>query len=425
MAINVPMPDLPGKSLLQGVDTGSSLWSRIMQPAIERERMQQQQQQFLQNLELQKQAQGRAQALLPFMIQQYQDAHRTAEGEAKFKELYRNLIEGAISPDTGGGAPAPTVPGMPPGMLPQPGGGQPGQGYQPTPQEQQAMGQMQPGQSLVLGQGMPAGAGGPISPGAPPMPGMLPNAPNPGPASVGGLPQGTSVTQEHELRPGNPRLSKLDAIAGLVPGIPKPVQHISNGMVFTTYPSGRMTVQQVGGQAGQTPGERNVSAKEASKIRDQASALINSANLVNQGYELLDNNPDLTGIGSGIASKFNLSNNPELGKFTTVTGKLQAELGKYASSRGGIQAVNWASGVKPSQWKPEEYNYGMFEGIERNLKDDYATLNAQYKAATGQDLPVPLPNIARKQKPGKGQTSTESGDKKVKKVWKLVNGELV
>ncbi len=184
-----------------------------------------------------------------------------------------------------------------------------------------------------------------------------------------------------------------------------------------------MTVQQVSGQAGQTPGERNVSAKEASKIRDQATALANSANLVNQGYELLDANPDLTGIGSGLVEKFNLSSNPELGKFTTVTGKLQAELGKYAASRGGIQAVKWAGSVKPSSWKPEDYNYGMFEGIQNNLQDDYNTLNAQYRATTGQDLPVPLPQMTRKERPGKGSSSS-NGKRKVTK-WKMTGGQLV
>lgn len=400
MAINVPMPDLPGKSFMQGIDTGSNLWSRIMQPAIERERMQQQQQQFLQNLALQKQAQGRAQQLLPFMIQQYKDTHRTAQSEADFKDLYRNLIRGAVSPDNGA-QPAPTTPLMQPQAGMQPQGAMPSN---PAPN---------------------MGATPNIAPPVPGAPSMTPNmgaAPPAMPAVPANVMPQMTNSQEQELRAGNPRLSKLDAIAGLVPGIPKPVQHISNGMIFTTYPSGRMTVQQVQGQAGQTPGERNVSAKEASKIRDQATALVNSANLVNQGYELLDNNADLTGIGSGLASKFNLSNNPELGKFTSVTGKLQAELGKYAASRGGIQAVNWAGSVKPSAWKPENYNYGMFEGIENNLKDDYATLNAQYKAVTGQDLPVPLPKMTRKEKSG---NSSGTGEKKVKKVWKLVNGELV
>ncbi len=382
MALNIPMPESPGTSFIQGLDTGSNMLSRMMQPVLERERLKQQQNQFIQNLALQKQEQDRAQALLPYTIQQYKDTHRTAQSEADFKDIYRKIIQDAAN--AGAGAPTVNAPPSVPVSVP----------LQTTTQPNAASGMVPP--SNV--------------------------SPNPVVSPVPISPQDVGL-QEHELRAGNPRLSKLDAIAGLVPGVPKPVQHFANGMIFTTYPSGRMTAQQV--QGAQTTGQLNVSAKEASKIRDQATALINSANLVQQGYNLLDNNPDLTGVGSGLATALNLSNNPELGKFTSVTGKLQAELGKYASQRGGIQAVKWAAGVKPSQWKPENYNYGMFEGIENNLKDDYATLNAQYKAATGQDLPVPLPQMARKERPGKTASSTTSEGKKVKKVWKLVNGELV
>ncbi len=422
MALNIPMPESPGSSFLQGADTGSTLMTRMLQSRLEDERLKQQQNQFMQNLALQKQAQARAQSLMPYMIQQYQDQHRTAASEAKVKELYQSLIQDALNPQggnisTGGGAPrvpAPMVPGMPP----QAGGAQPNaapgamppQGGGMTPQMGGTPPQAQ-GLPPQMGGGMPPTAPGLPAPGAGQPPMMLP-------PTQGAADQGTG--QEHELRAGNPRLSRLDAVAGLVPGIPKPVQHFSNGMIFTTYPSGRMTVQKVQGQ--QTPGQLNVSAKEASKIRDQATALANSANLVQQGYDLLDKNTDLTGIGSGAASMLNLSNNPELGKFTTVTGKLQAELGKYAASRGGIQAVKWAGSVKPSTWKPEDYNYGMFEGIQRNLMDDYNTLNQQYKAATGEDLPIPLPQMSRKQK-SDAKGSATSG--KVKKVWKLVNGELV
>ncbi len=401
MALNIPNTNPAIDTLLSGVDTGSSMFSRIMQPVIERERLRQQQNQFVQNLALQKQAQARQQALMPYLIQQYKDTHRTAQDEAEFKEFYQNIIKGSLNPSVGG-APPPVAPPVPPQIA-----------AQAATQASNAGNNTPP-------IGMPTNV-------SPPVPGAAGQPPNmPAPVSTAGVVPQMTNDQEHELRAGNPRLLKLDSIAGLVPGIPKPVQHISNGMVFTTYPSGRMTVQQVSGTAGQTPGERNVSAKEASKIRDQATALINSANLVQQGYDLLDNNPDLTGIGSGLASKFNLSSNPELGKFTTVAGKLQAELGKYASQRGGIQAVNWAAGVKPSQWKPEDYNYGMFEGIQRNLKDDYATLNAQYKAATGgQDLPVPLPQMtSKRQRPGMSSTSKSSGGEKVIK-WKLRGGELV
>lgn len=393
MAINIPMPDSPGTSFIQGLDTGSNMLSRMMQPVLERERLKQQQNQFIQNLALQKQEQDRAQALLPYTIQQYKDTHRTAQSEADFKELYRKIIQDAANSDTA--APTGNAPPSAPVLMP------PQANVQPN-----------------------------AAPGVITSTNGAPNLPNPVVPTAGVMPQGAGL-QEHELRAGNPRLSKLDAIAGLVPGIPKPVQHISNGMIFTTYPSGRMTAQQV--QGAQTPGQLNVSAKEASKIRDQATALVNSANLVQQGYDLLDNNPDLTGPGTFMSAipipftgaKLNLSNNPELGKFKTVTGKLQAELGKYAASRGGIQAVKWAGSVKPDASNPQDYNYGMFEEIQNSLKNDYSTLNQQYKAATGEDLPVPLPQIARKERPGKTASSNATEGKKAKKVWKLVNGELV
>ena len=163
--------------------------------------------------------------------------------------------------------------------------------------------------------------------------------------------------------------------------------------------------------------------------------MVNSANLVQQGYDLLDNNDNLTGPGNVMSaipipfsggSKINLSNNPELGKFNTVTGKLQAELGKYAASRGGVQAVKWAASVKPSAFNPEEYNYGMFDATQESLKNDYNALNEQYKAATGQELPIKLPDVkSTRVRKGKSKgTESTTGKGKVTK-WKMTRGQLV
>jgi hypothetical protein len=58
MALNIPMPDLPGTSFLKGLDTGSDMFQRMMQPVIEREKLKQQQDEFLQTLALKKQALG-------------------------------------------------------------------------------------------------------------------------------------------------------------------------------------------------------------------------------------------------------------------------------------------------------------------------------------------------------------------------------
>lgn len=416
MALNIPMPDSPGTSLLKGLDTGSQMMSRMMQPVIERERLRQQQAQFVQDYALKKQAEGRANALLPYMVQQYQDTHKTALNDQQMKALYTGLMQDAMK--NGGGAPAPMGGEQP---TPAPGGMTPSiDGTSPdvSGAPQSGIAPTQVGTTLPQGNA-PAQIGG-----QPNVTGVLPvGGQTPAPTPIGQPTPAPDLTgtQEQELRPGNPALAKLDRVAGLIPGIPKPVQHVTNGVVFTTYPSGRMTAQKVPDY--QAPGQKTVSAKEASKIRDSATALINSANLVNQGYDLLDKNPGLTGIGAGLKSKFNVSNNPDLGSFTTVAGKLQAELGKYASQRGGIQTVNWAASVKPSAWKPEEYNYGMFKGLQSSIENDYKTLNEQYKAASGgKDLPVSLPKM--KTTHGTTGSTAGAGGGKVTK-WKMKNGQLV
>ena len=59
MALNIPNTDLPGASFLKGIDTGSTMFSRLMQPVLEREKQKQQAEQFAQELALKKQQEAR------------------------------------------------------------------------------------------------------------------------------------------------------------------------------------------------------------------------------------------------------------------------------------------------------------------------------------------------------------------------------
>jgi cell shape-determining protein MreC len=63
MALNIPNPESPGISFLKGVDTGSSMFSRLMQPVLEREKQKQQAQQFSQELAIKKQQESRLQQM--------------------------------------------------------------------------------------------------------------------------------------------------------------------------------------------------------------------------------------------------------------------------------------------------------------------------------------------------------------------------
>jgi hypothetical protein len=431
MALNIPMPESPGSSLLKGIDTGSTLMSRIMQPILERERLKQQQQQFVQNFALHKQAQDRANQLMPYMIQQYQDTHKTAASEAQMKDLYHNLIKEALnSPQSG----SPMTP--PPGMMPQGAGSQgvgadsgmsfdaKGNNNVASPQEVEQIANR--GISPAGQNGMPPQMGEAL-----PQIGAPPNA-NPGLAGGGQPPatppmapppmpnKGMGQQQEHELRPGNPRLAKLDSVAGLVPGIPKPAQHIQNGMVFTTYPSGRMTVQKMEGMntvSQETPDARKQreietkigaatgveDAKAASKLQTSGRELQSLVSRAQKVEKLLNENPKLTGFSQGGLASLNLSESKQLAEFDQTTRKLQADMGRYGSQRGGAQALKWAEKSKPGTYKTVNYNKGMIKSILEDAKSDYQEMAQEYKDRTGKEYPIKFPEMPT----SKGSSSDE------------------
>lgn len=60
MATGIPLPGQPINSLMTGVNTGSSMFARLMQPIIERQKMAQQAEQFKQEIALRKAAAARA-----------------------------------------------------------------------------------------------------------------------------------------------------------------------------------------------------------------------------------------------------------------------------------------------------------------------------------------------------------------------------
>ena len=59
MPTRIPLPGNRGEEFRKGVDTGSSLFSRMMQPVLEREKQKQQAEQFAQELALKKQQEAR------------------------------------------------------------------------------------------------------------------------------------------------------------------------------------------------------------------------------------------------------------------------------------------------------------------------------------------------------------------------------
>jgi hypothetical protein len=306
--------------------------------------MKQQQEQFVQNLALQKQeeariaasqkqAADRANTLLPYMIQQYQDTHKTAASEAQIKDMYRNIIQGALSDN-----------------------------------------------------GAPQGQGG-TSPMPPQMGGVTPPVAATQSQTVAPT---TSMDGERELRPGNPRLAKLDSVAGIVPGIPKPVTHSEEGMIYTTYPSGRMTVQKIPGT--QTPAEKEQSKsdiKKSQQLEDTADSLMDYAYNNEKISDILERNKNATGNIPALRNFLNLAGE-DAGEFNNLAIPMQGKLAKDLSNRGGAVVAKLAAGGKYNLAKDHAYNTGIRKSTTNDIINTYDLLNERYKRLTGKELPQKL-----------------------------------
>ena len=112
MAMGIPLPGQPGDALNQGLNTGSSMFARIMQPILARENAQRQWKQHLGNLAVSQAAGGRANQLLPFQLQAMQDAHEASQF-ARDPAAQMNMIKQMMSAAGGQGMT---------GSQPQPGG---------------------------------------------------------------------------------------------------------------------------------------------------------------------------------------------------------------------------------------------------------------------------------------------------------------
>lgn len=94
MALNIPMPELPGNALLKGVQTGGNLFSQIMSPIIEREKQKQLDEHFEKEMKL-KQAQmarsGRNDDLNRKILQQQLLEHELKTNPKKLFEFIQQI----------------------------------------------------------------------------------------------------------------------------------------------------------------------------------------------------------------------------------------------------------------------------------------------------------------------------------------------
>ncbi len=102
MSTRIPLPGSMIDTLMKGVDTGSTMYSRAMQPILDREKQKQLEQHFQEQLKLSKAAAGRNAALFP-LRQKLLQAQIDAKDPNKQFEQFNRMFGGGNDSNTGTG----------------------------------------------------------------------------------------------------------------------------------------------------------------------------------------------------------------------------------------------------------------------------------------------------------------------------------
>lgn len=404
-------------------------------------------------LAIHQQASDRAQALLPFMIQQYKDTHEgkiteNAKDHLEFQITKHFYDEGMKGNGTMPGAtaqkPQPSQMPVPQESLPQleqkPQQNlvQPGTQIPGTPSLADIMQNFMPGRMPQRQpiQGMQEQLQQQINPGLnfQPSPVLQPQpepAPQEQPAPQEAPGPKTLPTGEVEIAPGNPNLYFADKMAGHIKSIPAPQVHFGkDGMIYTRYPSGRTTVINAGaatgagGEPGMSPEdvkeanreklaeykdtltEQKENRKEARDIRTKAFPIEHILHDVDVIRNIYAKYKTKTGPGAAFGRKLGLLDKKDLGALTTAFGDLQASVAHNASSKAGIALFNWAGKVKPDTFNPANFNLGMVDSLEDAALYDYSGMNRDHKRLVKENLPAYNERVKKYEEGNKGGIKT-------------------
>lgn len=129
--------------------------------------------------------------------------------------------------------------------------------------------------------------------------------------------------------------------------------------------------------------------KKQQELEEQAKHFSSTYNDV-EGIDQYLQTGEGTGFFPSIMNSIN-AGGEGLGGFNEKATRLQADLARLISSRGGSEAAKIAAKGKPSSWSSTEYNKGITKSYKERLRNEFNTANDEYKKITGQNLPYQLP----------------------------------
>ena len=412
-------------------------------------------------LAISKQTEKRQQDLMPYLIQQYKDVHG-----GKISENAINAMKAGIAQHT-----YDQVMGTNQGAQPQSSADEgiqrgnagnaqaaPGANLQPSapiaPSSMQAPGMPfemmnAPAGNVPMADAMEAPGQTQLAQPTPQdinQPPIFPNAMNQGGALAQGgaqmaqginapnaVPTAQSPQREVVLRPPTKGLEFQDKLAGTSLGEKLQYHYGKDGSVYTEYPSGKVTyTPSPTGEGQETPDvkrqkdleskiklqnamqenrEKLVAEKEGNSIESKVmDPLVKMANAAKKAKEVLDRNKgkNLTGLHNLVGKQTKLLHNKDLNILNTQFGLMQAELAKYVSQRGGIQAVKWASTVKPDILNNDDANIAMVDQVLENTKTDFDSESDRYKSLVKHEPHLKYPKIGEERRSFTNQKTGET-----------------
>jgi hypothetical protein len=189
---------------------------------------------------------------------------------------------------------------------------------------------------------------------------------------------------------GQPQMDANKAL--MMAGILKmPTQVVEGNLItpFGSFPVGESPSQkgqrEVGEAVQKKSGEKNVDI--STTLNTEADNYLNAAKGYLKLHKLHKENPDLTGIKTGMSEKFKQPLKKGVGEYIGIANNIQADLARALSQRGGAAATTQAGRMKPNIWNPEGTNLGMISSNIDILNDKLETVNAEYRAIHGKNMP--------------------------------------
>ncbi len=149
--------------------------------------------------------------------------------------------------------------------------------------------------------------------------------------------------------------------------------------------------------------------KKQQELREHAQKLIDTARDVQGIQDIISTPEGHTGVGANLMNMAGFGNS-ELGGVNEKALRLQADLTRLISSRGGAGAASIAAQGKPNTWRSTAYNLGLTKSMQDRIKNEYEDTAKEFERVShGQKLPFSLEDVIKAS--ANKSTSTNQGSK--------------